>query len=64
MEATSERGLLGNLMTLSCGGELESRDRGKSLETGELKEVGGAESEEYRDTGGVDGWESDQQTHA
>jgi hypothetical protein len=48
MDATSER--VGSLIPPSCGGERESRERGKLWATGELKEVGGAEPEEYRET--------------
>lgn len=50
MEATSERGLVGSLIPPSCGGDRESRERGKLWTIGELKEVGGADPEEYRDT--------------
>lgn len=44
MEATSERGLFGSLMAIgSWEGDRELRERGKLWETGELREVGGAE---------------------
>jgi hypothetical protein len=52
MEARSERGLFGSLIPLpSCGGDRESRERGKLWTAGELKVEGGAEPAEYRDTG-------------
>lgn len=52
MEATSERGLFGNLIPLpSCGGDRESRERGKLWTAGELNVEAGAEPAEYRDTG-------------
>lgn len=49
----SDNGAFGRRMPPSCGGDWESRERGKVCTLGELKEVEGAEPVEYTDTGYV-----------
>jgi hypothetical protein len=51
MDAMSDSGLFGRRMPPSCGGDCESRERGKGFWRGELNDVGGAEPDEYIDTG-------------
>lgn len=41
----SDNGAFGKRIPPSCGGEWESRERGKVWTLGELKEVGGLEPE-------------------